>query len=59
MDQKRARDIASSPTMINVTHNGMPIYIESVNQNNGTAYIHPLSQPDNTQEVPLTSLKEH
>ncbi|MHB1394016.1 MAG: small acid-soluble spore protein H [Clostridia bacterium] len=59
MDQKRARDIASSPTMINVIHNGTPIYIESVNENNGTANIHPLNQPNNKQKVSLASLKEH
>lgn len=58
MDQKRARDIASSPTMINVTYNGTPIYIESVNENNGTANIHNLNQPNNKQVVPLTNLKE-
>lgn len=58
MDQKRARDIASSPTMINVTYNGTPIYIESVNENSGTANIHTLNQPKSKQEVPLTNLKE-
>ncbi|HYF81715.1 MAG TPA: H-type small acid-soluble spore protein [Clostridia bacterium] len=58
MDQKRARDIASSPNMINVTYNGTPIYIESVNENSDTANIHTLNQPENKQEVPLTNLKE-
>lgn len=58
MDAKRARDIASSPTMINVTYNGTPVYIESVNENSGTANIHNLNQPDSKQQVPLTNLKE-
>ncbi len=58
MDQKRARDIASSPNMINVTYNGTPIYIESVNEGSNTANIHTLNQPKSKQEVPLASLKE-
>jgi small acid-soluble spore protein H (minor) len=58
MDQKRARDIASSPTMINVTYDGTPIYIESVNEGNNTANIHTLNQPNSKQQVLLTNLKE-
>jgi len=59
MDTKRAQDILSSPDMINVTYHGTPIYIENVNENKGTAYIHPLNQPENKQEVPVTQLVEH
>ena len=59
MDKRRANDIASSPVMVNVTHNGTPVYIESVNENNGTANIYPLNHPKSRQEVPLTSLVEH
>lgn len=59
MDKKRAKEIASSPVMANVTHNGTPIYIESVNDNQETANIHPLDKPNNIQEVPLNSLLEH
>lgn len=59
MDKKRAREIASSPVMANVTYNGAPIYIENVNENTGSAKIHLLNQPGNRQEVPLTNLIEH
>jgi small acid-soluble spore protein H (minor) len=59
LDNARAKEILSAPTMINVTFNGMPIYIESVNDNKGTANVHPLNQPKNTQEVPLANLMEH
>lgn len=59
MDKKRAKEIASSPVMANVAYNGTPIYIENVNDNNGTANIHPLDQPENRQEVSLNSLKEY
>lgn len=58
MDKRRAKEIASSPIMANVTYNGTPIYIESVNDNKETANIHALNQPKNTQEVPLTTLVE-
>jgi small acid-soluble spore protein H (minor) len=59
MDNQRAKEIASSPVMENVTYEGTPIYIQHVNEQNGTARIYPLGQPENEQEVPLTSLIEH
>jgi small acid-soluble spore protein H (minor) len=59
LDKSRAREIATSSIMANVTYNGTRVYIESVNENTGTAYIHPLNQPNNRQEVPITSLVEH
>ncbi|EKQ57527.1 MULTISPECIES: H-type small acid-soluble spore protein [unclassified Clostridium] len=58
MDKQRANEIASSPIMANVTYNGTPIYIESVNENAETAQIHFLNQPKNSKEVSLNSLKE-
>lgn len=59
MDKKRAKEIAASPIMINVTYNGTPIYIEGVDDTKGTANIHPINQPNNSQEVPLTNLQEY
>jgi small acid-soluble spore protein H (minor) len=59
MDKIRAKEIASSSVMADVTYNGSPIYIESVDDNLETANIHPLNNPLNTQEVTLTNLKEH
>ncbi|WP_297424993.1 H-type small acid-soluble spore protein [Clostridium sp.] len=58
MNKQRANEIASSPIMANVTYNGTPIYIESVNENAGTAQIHFLNQPKNSKEVSLSSLQE-
>ncbi len=58
MDIQRAREIATSSVMANVTYNGTRVYIESVNENSGTAFIHPLHQPEKRQEVPLKSLIE-
>lgn len=59
MDKKRAKEICSSPVMVDVTYNGMPIYIANVSNNSGLATIHPVNQPYNNQEVPVTSLIEH
>jgi len=59
MDRKRAIQIASSPIMANVTYDGMGIYIENIDENKGTAKIHPLHQPEKRQDVPISSLIEH
>ncbi|WP_416198411.1 MAG: Small acid-soluble spore protein H (Minor) [Sporanaerobacter sp.] len=59
MDNQRAKDIVSYPVMVDVTYNDMPIYIEAVNENNNTAKIHFLDQPENKQEVSLNNLIEH
>jgi len=45
--------------MTHVTYNGVPIYIENVDEETGIADIHPLDQPSNKLEVPVTSLVEH
>lgn len=58
MNSKRAKEIAASPVMANVTYNGTPIYIQQVNEENETARIYPLDQPENEQEVSLDRLKE-
>ena len=59
MNTERAQEIVSSPIMANVTYNGTPIYIESVNANRETASIHFLKNPNNSREVSLTNLQEH
>jgi small acid-soluble spore protein H (minor) len=59
MNKQRAQEIAASPVMANVTYNGVQIYIQNVDENNETARIYPLSQRNNEQEVPVSSLIEH
>jgi len=59
MNVQRAQEIASSPILANVMHNGVPIYIQHVDASNGTARIYPLDEPENEQEVALTNLIEH
>lgn len=59
MDIERANEIVSSPDIANVTYNGAPIYIQSVNLEKEMAYIYPLNQPNKLQEVPVDSLVEY
>jgi small acid-soluble spore protein H (minor) len=58
MNKQRAQEVAASPVMANVTYNGVPIYIQHVDDKNESARIYPLDQPENEQEVPLNSLNE-
>ncbi len=59
MDTERALEIVAAPGMINVTCEGVPVYIQHVNKNEGTARIYPLDNPQNDKEVSLSHLKEH
>jgi small acid-soluble spore protein H (minor) len=59
MNTQRAQEIAASPVMANVTYNGVPIYIQQVDEKTETATIYPLNEPKNIQQVPINSLKEH
>lgn len=58
MNKQRAQEIAASPIMANVTYNGVPIYIQHVDEKNETATIYPLDEPENEQHVSLNNLKE-
>lgn len=58
MDKQRAKEIAASPVMANVTYNQQKVYIENVNESKNTANIYPLNQPNQKQEVPLNNLQE-
>ncbi|MDR4947506.1 small acid-soluble spore protein H [Neobacillus cucumis] len=58
MDAKRAQEISRSQVMANVTCNGRQVYIEHVDQQNSTATIHPLDEPNNKQNVDVSSLIE-
>lgn len=58
MDKKRAKEIISSPSMITVTCDGKPVYIDTINENSNTAHVHPLDAPNQKQEVALSNLVE-
>ncbi|RAP73693.1 H-type small acid-soluble spore protein [Paenibacillus montanisoli] len=58
MNAQRAQEIAESSTMVEVTCNGVPIYIQHVDADDNTARIYPLDQPDKEETVSLNSLTE-
>lgn len=58
MNSQRAKEIVESPTMVNVTCNGVPIYIQHVDERSETARIYPLEQPEQEREVALSELNE-
>lgn len=59
MKNKRAKEIADSPDMIKVTYNGIPVYIEDINEDNNIAKIRFLDQSNKIDEVSITNLEEH
>ncbi|QDS32739.1 H-type small acid-soluble spore protein [Brevibacillus brevis] len=59
MNKQRAKEIATSPIMANVTCDGIPVYIQHIDDDNDMARIYPLNQPDQEMSVPVTSLREH
>lgn len=59
MDAQRAQEISRSRVMANVTCNGSQVFIEHVDQQNGTATIHRLDDPNNKQSVSVSNLIEH
>lgn len=58
MNSQRAKEIIASPSMVDVTCDGVPIYIQHVDEKNETARIFPLDQPENEKEVALSQLNE-
>ncbi|MED4583538.1 small acid-soluble spore protein H [Brevibacillus choshinensis] len=59
MNKQRAKEIAASPVMANVTCDGIPVYIQHVDEESEMARIYALNQPENEQSVPVNSLTEH
>lgn len=58
MNVQRAQEIASSPVMVNVLCDGIPIYIQHVDEQSETVRIYALNKPEEEREVPLYSLTE-
>ena len=56
MNKQRATEIAASSVMANVSHEGVPIYIQHVDEANETARIYPLDQPENEQRSSFKQL---
>lgn len=58
MNVQRAQEIAASPIMADVIYNDVSIYIQHVDENNGTARIYSLNEPENELDVSLEKLIE-
>lgn len=58
MHMQRAKEIASSPDMKDVTHNGRQVYIQHVDEANDVARVFHLEDPGNEFEVDLSTLQE-
>lgn len=58
MNAQRAKEIAESGEMIDVSYYGVPVYIQHVNMGTGTARIFPVENPDKEQTVPVEALSE-
>ncbi|WP_431086688.1 H-type small acid-soluble spore protein [Paenibacillus sp. 8b26] len=58
MNVQRAQEIASSPIMANVLCDGLPIYIQHVNEQSEMARIYALNNREEEREVPLYALTE-
>lgn len=52
------QQIVDSPTLITVKYHGFPVYVQSVDEENGTAQVFPLDDMDHVQEVDIDGLYE-
>ncbi|MGG0240232.1 acid-soluble spore protein H [Bacillus sp. AFS018417] len=59
MDIKRAKQILSSSSRIDVTYHGVPVWIESCDEASGLANVHDIKTPNETVQVDITALEEH
>lgn len=58
MNIGRAKEIAESAEMINVTYEGTPVIIQHVDETTKMARIYTKSEPDMERDVPVLNLIE-
>lgn len=58
MDVSRAAEIVQSPQRIEVEFQGMPIWIDEVDERSKTARVYPENNPEAKQTVPVEELQE-
>ncbi|GKV54757.1 small acid-soluble spore protein H (minor) [Sporosarcina luteola] len=58
MDSTRARQIVSSPDDIEVSYNGVSIWIDKVHEDDRTATVHLRQSLEERSEVAISELKE-
>lgn len=58
MDKQRAKEIKESLDLINVTYQGDPVYIQRIDEQNDTAFVYSLQNPENKHQVSINQLQE-
>lgn len=58
MDVTRARQILQAEQKIQVTYQGVPVWIDGVEEKTSTARIHPEGDPQDTKVVSVNQLVE-
>ncbi|QOY36000.1 H-type small acid-soluble spore protein [Anaerobacillus isosaccharinicus] len=58
MNVNRAKQILDSAKEIEVQHNGTSIWIQNVNNEDGTARVYPKENPENEMTVNVQELEE-
>lgn len=58
MDLARAKQILDAEQKINVTLNGQPVWIDSIDTESRTAKIHAENNPKDSRIVPVQQLQE-
>lgn len=58
MDKNRAKEIAASPIMAHVSHNGTQVYIQGVDEQSETAHVYHLKNPNEKHDVHVSELQE-
>lgn len=58
LDSKRVKEILQSDAMIQVNYNGIPVYIQEVDEEKQMAKVFPLDNMDHVQHVDIEGLHE-
>lgn len=58
MDVKRVKQILSSSSRIDVTYEGVPVWIESCDEQSGVAQVYDVSNPGESVHVHVNALEE-
>ena len=58
MDVKRVKQILSSSSRIDVTYEGVPVWIESCDEQKGSAQVYDVSNPGESVHVDVTALED-
>ncbi|WP_246945805.1 H-type small acid-soluble spore protein [Bacillus pinisoli] len=58
MELNRVKQIVSSPAEITVRYHGVPVWIQSVDENANTARVHTHSKPEEEMDIPVGELVE-